>query len=109
VRDVRLDQAAIVLEDRLDRLRILWWRRGKDRPKRAGLDRREDRESLDIGEVIGDDVDDLMPRYPEGLDVHIGQPVGLLRIEGGVLRTRVGHAPECSQRGRTPSPGRVAA
>ena len=58
VRGVRLDEAPVVGEDRVDRLRALGRRRREERAERARLDRREDGARLDRLEVVGHHVDD---------------------------------------------------
>ncbi len=89
---VRLDQAPVVGEDRVDRLGALGRGRREERPERSRLDRREDVPRLDGLEVVGHHVDHGVRRRAELRGRHVaGQ-----RLRW-VVGSRVGHAPECTE------------
>ncbi len=74
---VRLNEAAVVGEDRLDRFGQFRGRGREGGRDRAGFDVREDREPLYRGEIVRHQVDDGVGGRPERLRIHVDEAVDL--------------------------------
>ena len=79
--DVRLEETAVVLEDRLDRLRLLGCQRRKERKQRSRLDLRHDVPVADPAQVVGHDVDRGVSGGSEVGHVHVAQAGPLLVVQ----------------------------
>jgi len=90
---VRLDQAPVVVEDRFEGFRIDRRLGRQLTGNGARLDRRQDRERLDPGQVVGHQIDDAMGGGSERLRIEVAEAVGLRLVEGCPGRQlQVGHA-----------------
>jgi hypothetical protein len=99
---VRLDEAGIVVEDRLDAVGLLGWLGGEQARERAGLDQRQHDLPLDRREIVGEAIDDRVTCGPEGLGAHVGEPGQLLLVEvrrcvGGRVPVGGGHRPSIAR------------
>ena len=81
-RRVRLDQAPVVVEDRLERLGLLGRARREQRRNRAGLDRRQDGPLRERLGVVRHEVRNLMEHPSECGRIEVGQAIDLRGIEG---------------------------
>ena len=89
VRGVRLDEAVVVGEDRVDRFGLVGRvRPGSRGPTDPGSIGRQHGVLLDAGEVVGHQVDDVVGRRTERLRVHVVEAVDLLGIEPGLPHVR---------------------
>ena len=85
VREGRNDQAIEISNNIFHRLAVSRWRRGKFGLQVAGLDRREDWKIVDLFEVIGDPVDQLVAETTKVVGIHItqlGRQIGFGAVHG---------------------------
>ena len=93
VRDVRLDEALVIGQNRLDRLRRLWWRGREERPESARLDARQHVPLPHSRKVVRHDVHGGVGRSPKLLEVHVADAGPLLLVQLVVLEPAERAAP----------------
>ncbi len=85
VSDVGLEETAVVIEDRLDRLGLLGWQRREERAQRARLYLRHYGPLPHPAQVVGHDVYRGVGGRAEVLDVHVAHAGALLGVQLGHL------------------------